>query len=88
MVLPAIEVRPPILTRGLLESETELQEPFTEYIFALPVPAMFCFLSLLLCLASSTLGFHCFQPYWTSAAVGFYCVSFCCIGLVETENTV
>ena len=49
---------PPTLTRGLLESETELHELFAKFVFVVPVSSAQGFLSLLLCWVSFAFSFH------------------------------
>ena len=49
---------PPTLTRGLLESETELHELFAKFVFVVPVSSTQGFLSLLLCWVSFAFSFH------------------------------
>ena len=63
-----LEWWPLILTRGLLESESEPHEISAEFVFAFPV--------------SSTLGFLSLLLHWVFLTFSFYCRSFCWVGLL------
>ena len=72
MSFQAYERGPPTLTGDILESETDLCELSTEFVFAVPVSSTLGFLSLPL-----WLGFLCVQlppwelsPGWASAVFG------------------
>ena len=66
------------LTRGLLESETELHELSAEFVFVVPVSSTLGFSLLPLCWVSTTLSFHsmsfllCLASAWWGPSQGCF----------------